>query len=69
MLSRAKVKESNSLTFENDKNSLIDTIVWYRDKYHKVDFGHNELIEEVRRAKNEEDLSFVEVILDGWLSE
>jgi hypothetical protein len=53
--------------FEEDKESLIDLIIWYRDEYHKKEFGHNELIEQVRNAQKIEDLSGVEQVVDGWL--
>lgn len=45
------------------QESLIDLIVWYRDEYHRKDFGHNDLIEQVKKN----NLEGVERTLDSWL--
>jgi hypothetical protein len=33
---------------EEDKQSLIELIEWYRDEYHKSDFCHTEMIEKIK---------------------
>lgn len=53
--------------FEEEKTILIDLISWYKNEYHKKDFGHEELIEKVNIAKTKEDLDNVWQIVDGWL--
>lgn len=62
-------KESNIISkkLEEDKQSLIKLIEWYRDEYHKSDFCHTELIERIRKIQNEKELSIYEQIPDGWL--
>ncbi len=52
---------------EEDKEGLIDLITWYRDEYHKNDFGHTEMIEQVKEATNDKELDMIERIADGWL--
>ena len=48
------------------KESLVSTIAWYRDHYHRAVFGHDDLIEQVRMATSEEELDSVERVLDDW---
>ena len=48
---------------ERDKDSLINLILWYRDEWHRKDFGH----EEIRKASTSRDLEIPERIVDGWL--
>lgn len=50
-----------------DKQALIDLILWYRDEYHKIEFGHNELIQQIKDAKTQDQLSIIEQIVDSWL--
>ena len=50
-----------------DKESLIDLIIWYRDKYHRVDCNHSELIEKIRATDDDNLLHIYEKIVDGWL--
>lgn len=52
---------------EDDKQGLIDLIVWYRDDYHKGDFGHDELIDRVKAASSDNEIEQVEKIVDGWI--
>lgn len=53
--------------FEKYKESLIKTIKWYRDEYHKKDFGHTEMIERIKETKDAKELEVFEQTLDGWL--
>jgi hypothetical protein len=53
---------------EEDKKSLIELIEWYRDKYHKKDFGHREMIERIRSISDPKEFEPFEQIIDGWLS-
>jgi hypothetical protein len=55
---------------------LIETITWYRDEYHKSDFGHNnmlaklELLKDKRLSKKEsETVEEIEKAVDGWLDQ
>lgn len=52
---------------EESKNSLIELIVWYRDKYHQKDFGHTKMIEDIKQITTIEDLDQFDKILDLWL--
>lgn len=52
--------------FQEEKDSLIDLIIWYKTEYHKKDFGHDELIEKVNASKNKDDLNLIWEIVDGW---
>lgn len=54
-------------TFEEYKQSLVELVEWYRDEYHKKDFGHNKMIEEISKARDPRDLETHERILDFWL--
>jgi len=49
------------------KNNLIELIEWYRDEYHKNEFGHNELIERVNKAMSDDEIDRVWQIVDGWI--
>lgn len=51
---------------EDDKQSLIDLIKWYRDEYHHKDFGHTEMINKIPSATKEE-LEVYYKSVDGWL--
>ncbi len=34
---------------EENKKALIDIITWYRDEYHKTDFGHTDMITTIQK--------------------
>lgn len=51
--------------FEEAKQALIDLIEWYRDLYHRSDFGHTEMIEEIKTMTNPDNLQAYEKIVDG----
>ena len=55
--------------FEEDKQGLIDLVVWYRDKYHKMsgEEFHNEIIESISQCKNNEELEIYYRLTDSWL--
>jgi len=55
------------MTFEEDKKPLIDLITWYRDKWHKGDFGHTEMIEKIKETDDPKLLELYWKITDGWL--
>jgi len=55
------------MSLEEDKKGLIDLILWYRDEWHKKDFGHTEMIEKIQLVTKIEDLDFFEQTVDGWL--
>ncbi len=52
--------------FEEQKEIMIDLIEWYRDQFHKKDFGHTKMIEQVRAATNYEELQPIERMLELW---
>jgi hypothetical protein len=52
---------------EEDKQSLIELIEWYRDEYHKSDFYHTEMIEKIKQIQDEKELSIYEQVVDEWL--
>jgi hypothetical protein len=52
---------------EEDKKSLIELIEWYKNEYHKKDFGHNEMIEEIKKVSNYKELETFEQTVDLWL--
>lgn len=54
---------------EEDKKSLINLILWYKNEYHKKDFGHSEMIEEIRKINKKEDLEPYEKVIDSWLDD
>ena len=60
-------KQRIGLKMNEEKESLINLIIWYRDEYHKGDFGHNDLIQIVKEAKISNELEHVWQIVDGWL--
>lgn len=54
---------------DEQKESLIATISWYRDDFYPKDFwtDHcNEIIESVRAAQTEESLEIIERMVDDW---
>lgn len=57
-------KEDN---INKDKKALIDLIKWYRDEYHKKDFGHTEMIEILEKTEDEEVIESYERLVDDWL--
>lgn len=52
---------------EEDKRSLIDLIIWYRDEYHRKDFGHTKMIEAIKLVKYNFELYKFEQTVDTWL--
>jgi len=52
---------------EDAKEGLIDTIEWYRDEWHKNEFGHTDMIEEVKKATTIKELEPIERVVDMWL--
>lgn len=52
---------------QEDKKSLIKLITWYRDEWHKKDFGHTEMIEEIKKITESTQLNMYEQVVDGWL--
>jgi hypothetical protein len=52
---------------DDKKKALIELIEWYRDEWHKKDFGHTEMIKEIKAAEDDKILSLYEQIIDGWL--
>ncbi|MEI8270489.1 MAG: hypothetical protein WCG45_03905 [bacterium] len=54
-------------TLEEEKQALIDLVIWYRDEYHKSEFGHNEMIEGIKEAKTSKDLDVFYQWTDSWI--
>ena len=54
-------------TLEEHKQALIDLIKWYRDEYHKKDFGHTEMMEEIAAITDAKDLEAYDRTTDMWL--
>lgn len=52
---------------EEDKQALIDLIIWYRDEYHRKDFGHSEMIEKIKSTNDKKELGIIEQTVDLWL--
>lgn len=52
---------------EEDKQAMIELIEWYRDEYHRKDFGHSEMIEKIKTTSDAKELKFIESIVDGWI--
>jgi len=50
-----------------DKEALVDLIIWYRDEYHRTDFGHSDLINKIMATNDDILLNQYELIVDGWL--
>lgn len=50
---KVSVRFRRGTLMEEEKESLIDLIIWYRDEYHKSDWCHTELIQKVNEAKTE----------------
>jgi hypothetical protein len=52
-----------------DKENLIKLVLWYRDSYFQksmYDFC-TEIIEDIKNAKNKEELDGYECLIDSWL--
>lgn len=49
------------------KDYLPDLILWYRNDYHKRDFGHMEMIDRINKTNDLEELELYEKIVDDWL--
>lgn len=52
---------------KEQKQSLIDLIEWYRDEWHKKDFGHTDMIEKIRATDDPDVVEIYEKVVDGWL--
>lgn len=52
---------------QDEKQGLIDLIVWYRDDYHKKDFCHSQMIREIKHVETIKELDRYWKIVDGWL--
>ncbi len=52
---------------EEEKQALIDLIIWYRDEYHKKDFCHTEMIDKIRQIVDAQELDQYWQIVDAWL--
>jgi hypothetical protein len=57
----------NNLYLKDNQLGLIHLIEWYRDEYHKTDFGHTKMIEEIKNTTDNNQLEKYYKILDGWL--
>ncbi len=55
------------MNIEEDKKYLINLIRWYRDEYHKEDFGHSEFIENISKLTKSSELEPYYQIVDDWL--
>lgn len=53
--------------FKHEKEALIHLIEWYRDKYHKTDFGHTDMIASIKKAKSVAQIEPYWQAVDGWL--
>ena len=53
--------------FDNRKQDLINIIEWYRDEWHKSDWCHSEMIENINKINDEKQISIYEQVVDGWL--
>jgi hypothetical protein len=53
---------------EKDKEYLENIILWYRNEYHKKDFGHSEMIEKIKNAKDYSELETHYKTIDSWSS-
>ena len=54
---------------------LIETIAWYRDHYHKIDLGHNDMIARLRplvgkrlTPKEQDLVDLYDQTVEGWLN-
>lgn len=52
---------------DKEKEALIDLIRWYKDEYHKQDFGHSKLIEEINKLTKSSELEPYYQVVDSWL--
>lgn len=52
-------------SLDEDKQVLIDLVLWYQEEYHHRDYS--DFIEKIKNAKNIEELSIYEKIVDDWL--
>jgi len=53
--------------FDNRKQDLIRIIEWYRDEWHRRDWCHSEMIENIKKTNDDKQLEIYEQIVDGWL--
>lgn len=62
------INEDN-YTLEDDKQSLIDIVIWYRDEYSKgAKTYYDGLIKKIRNTKTQKELSTFEQIIDSWMT-
>jgi hypothetical protein len=54
---------------DEQKQSLIDLIKWYRDEWHKADWCHSEMIEKLTTTNDEKLVELYEKVVDGWLDD
>ena len=59
----------NAWTLEEEQEALINIIAWYRDEYHVADFGHTEMIEEIKAITDIAKLEPYWKRTDGWLDQ
>lgn len=53
---------------DKDRLALINLIRWYRDKYHRRDFGHTEYIEILQDPNlTHKQYIMIEDIVDDWI--
>lgn len=55
------------MTVADLREDLINTIKWYRDEYHRKDFGHSKMIEQARQATTRDQIFNIWQVVDGWL--
>jgi len=55
------------MELEEHKKMLIKNVECLRDKWHRVDMGHNKMIENIKKAQALEELQAIETIYSTWL--
>ena len=55
--------------FEEDREALIDLVIWYRDHYYSSGYKDhlNDMIKTIQNCTNTDELAMYEVIIDGWI--
>lgn len=54
---------------DEDRLALIDLIRWYRDKYHRKDFGHTEYMKNLQSPDlTHKQFIIIEAIVDDWIN-
>jgi hypothetical protein len=54
-------------TLAEEQECLINIITWYRDEYHRMDWGHTQMIEEIRAITDVAQLEPYWQRTDDWL--